>query len=161
MSYQLIEHQVEEAMLTLLRAALDAQGIGADIMSVVGFLTPVPTGLVKDIPHTSLALKILPRFNDSQGSCILHLSGEIVIAVSAADSADGTLLAQVEACVMQLIEAWNLSADACDAALSVAGVFEADGFLFVEGGSRDFDTSYAAWITTIPFRISGRSVAQT
>ena len=157
-TFKLIEAEVEALIVAALQAKLAAAGLAQ--IPVVGFLTPFAEGTVKESGRTAFGVTVNPRFNVSLGSCQTNLRGEVALAVSRADSPDGALVAQAEACALELLQGWSDEVSAANAALSVENVFGCDGFLFLEGGQRDFDGASQCYIVSAPFRIPGRVLNQ-
>lgn len=160
-----LEQQVEEqirAAVAVECAAVEMPLLADDSgnrmpLFVAGFWQPAAAGEVKGSYDTCILVKVPPGGSGGFGSQKVVLSGSVFVKVAANDSPTGDLISELAAPVVALFRDWCEDPEAMSAALSVSGVFSADGFMIDAGGEADFDLDLDVWFCTVNFQIKGRS----
>lgn len=147
-----IEQQVEALIVAALTTALAGKAV------VTGFHQPSVAGTVKAATLSGVLVKVSPRANPTFGTRQCTLNVFIGCRVDAGESPTGDLLSEIEAPVIAALDAWHADPAAMSAALSVSGAFDADAFMFSDGGDCDFDVTELYWYTNVMLQIKGRII---
>lgn len=144
-----LEQEVEAAIVNAFNSEL------GDIATAYGFWQPMSDGVVKEAGATHVSIRVSVRSNASQNSCIISLPVSIVIKCAVEDSANGDKLIDMAKPIVKLLHSWNLNSSTMSTALSVSGVFRADGLVFQDGGDPDYDDTLKLWYCPIQIKIAG------
>lgn len=157
-----LEKQLEKLIVDALQTVVDAAVAGLQYPEktpvsclVTGMFQPSEAGTVKAPESTGVLVKMSIAANQNYTSPLVTLSCLIEIKTSVSDDPRCNLLPLLTGPVVNLLREWNRSPADMSAALTVTGVFKANGLMSTGGAEPMYDPNFAVWYLPLQLQIKG------